>query len=133
MADRYFVWHINRMEGSGTNQGPAYVLDRDYALPGKVRLYARNAPGYSSLRVDIKADGVSLFEAAVGNYPSSVPSIQKGRNIEEEWDSFKDSLRRIDRYAVLTCDVLDSGGAGDITVTLELDAAESEGAYQRSS
>lgn|SRR3990167_693140 len=130
MADRIMTWHIAGLIGDGVSQGPAYVLDKDYALPGVVRLYAQRAPGYDSLRVDIKADGVSLFEDAIGARPASVPSLQKGRSIEEHWDSFRDSLRRVDRFSVITCDVLDSGGAADITVSLELDEADSEGAYQ---
>ena len=132
MPDRIFIWHLDELTGDGTNQGPSYVLDQDYALPGVVRLYAKRAAGKDSLRVDIKADGVSIFEAAIGNGLASVPSIQKGRQIEENWDSFKDTIRRLDRYAVLTLDVLDSGGASGITVSLELDAAASGGAYQRS-
>ena len=40
MADRIFVWSIDTITGDGTSQGPAYVLDQDYALPGVVRLYA---------------------------------------------------------------------------------------------
>lgn len=127
-ADRIFVWHMATLTGDGTGQGPAYVLDNDYELPGIVRLYARRAPGYNSLRVDIKADGVSIFNSAVRGQLASVPSIQKGRNIEEEWDSFRDTILRLDKFTVLTCDVLDSGGAGDITVMLELAKADSDGA-----
>lgn len=127
MASRILIWHLEELTGDGTSQGPVYILDKDYALPGVVRLYAKRPPGYDSLRVDIKADGVSIFEDAVRTGKASVPSIQKGRNIEERWDSFRDTLRRLDRYTLLTCDVLDSGGAGGITVALELEDAESSG------
>lgn len=123
MVDRIFVWHFDSLTGDGTGQGPAFILDQDYALPGVVRLHAKRAAGYDSLQVDIKADGVSIFPAG------SVPSIQKGRTIEEHWDSFLDTIRRLDRYSVLTCDVLDTGGASGITIALELEAAASEGAY----
>lgn len=126
MADRTFVWHMDTLTGDGTNQGPSYILDQDYALPGMVRLYAKRAAGNDDLRVDIKANGVSIFEAGRG------PMLQKGRQLEEEYDSFLDTIRRLDRYSVLTCDVTNSGGASGITVSLELDAAESEGAYQSS-
>lgn len=132
MADRIFVWSLDTISGDGTGQGPSYVLDQDYALPGKVRLYAKRAPGYNSLRVDIKADGVSIFNAAIRSASASVPSLQKGQQLEEDWDSFLDSIRRLDRYSVLTCDVLDSGGASGITVSLELEAAVSSGAEQAS-
>lgn len=119
MADRILTWYLETLTGDGTNQGPSYVLDQSYT-PNSVRVHAKRAPGYDSLRVDIKADGISIFPAAIRAGVAGVPSVQKGSQLEDHWDSFADAPT-LAEFTVVTLDVLDSGGASGITVTLELD------------
>lgn len=61
MADRILNWYLPEVTGDGTNQGATYCLDKSYALPARVRIYAVRAPDGGDLVVDIKDDGESIF------------------------------------------------------------------------
>ncbi len=114
MADRILTWYVDEVVGDGTHQGPTFILDRDYDLPGIVRIYAGDVPDANVLQVDIKDDGVSLF--------TSKPTVHKKQHSQDWWENFDDSLHFMEKYSLISLDVT-SGGAKKITVQLELTAS----------
>jgi len=61
MADRILNWYLDEITGDGTNQGATYCMDVGYALPARVRIYAKRVPEAGDLLIDIKEDGESIF------------------------------------------------------------------------
>ena len=129
MADRVLTWHVENHTGDDTEEGPVFIMDRDYDLTNAVvRVYAKIPPGNAPMRVDILDDGVSIFE-------SRYPTLQKGRQLLEEWDDFKDPTStndadRIARFSAVSLKFLEPSGAKGITITLELNVADGDGRYR---
>ena len=116
MSDRVLTWFIGAVEGDGTSQGPSYVLDDDYE-PVACFLIGKQAADKNGVEVDIKADGVSIFDTR--------PTLDQGETNNEAFgDDFTGASGHLGEDSVVTLDVL-TGGAG-ITVSLELDRLESD-------
>jgi len=116
MTKRIFTWYVEEVVGDGVRQGPTFITDTDYALPGVVRMYAKRSPDSAELTVDINVGGVSIFTAR--------PTLQKGQNEMEVWEVFDDAQILIEAEKFISLDVDASGGAKGITVQLELEADE---------
>ena len=116
MATRYLEWYVDNITGDGTFQGMVHCVDMDYTLThAKVRIHAKQAPDAGVMSVDIKDDGVSIFDG------SRYPNLQKGRQSEEDWDAFSTTASRIEQFSYVSLDILNSAGAKGISVTLELE------------
>jgi len=61
MSKRILNWYLPEVVGDGTNQGVSYCLEQSYALPAVVRIRAHSVPRGEDLKVDIRADGESIF------------------------------------------------------------------------
>lgn len=127
--DRVLTWYIDTLTGDDTEEGPVYIMDRDYDLTtAVVRVHAKHAPDAGVMRVDIMDDGTSIFT-------TRFPALQKGRDTLEEWDDFTDPTAsndadRIERFSLVSLKFLESSGAKGVTVSLELNAADGDGSYQ---
>ncbi len=113
MSFRILTWHIPSIVGDGTGQGAVYYLDKDYE-PVAVRIYARTAPNGGDLQIDIKDDGVSIFE----NY-GLLTRGNKSTDWGEDFDLNSEKMLMA-QGSWITLDIPESGGAGDISVSLEL-------------
>ena len=112
MADRVMVWYVENIDRDGTEQGPAFYADQDYA-PTALRVMARRVPDADALTVTIKDDGVAIMDR-VGRLP-------KNKNTEEAAEEFPKEPATIKEGSLVTCDIVPSGAKG-ITVQLELEA-----------
>ena len=118
MADRILTWFIDQPLDGNQAQGPVHCLGTGYSLrDAVVRIHAQKAPDSGVMTVDIQDDGISIFG-------SRLPSLQKTRTQEEEWDDFDDSLSRMDRFSFISLIFNNSAGAKGITVSLELNEEE---------
>ncbi len=115
MSDKTLVWYLEEIQRDGTRQGPTFILDEDYGLPGVVKIHAAGAPDADDLIIDIKDDGVSVF--------TKQPRLQK-THTSDEWEEFNFSLSKMEKDSLISLDVVQSGGAKRVTVQLELDKDE---------
>lgn len=111
MFNRILTWYVESPKNTG-NEGPSFYLDRSYALPGIVRIFAGVAPDGGNLEIDIKDDGSSIF--------SNLPTVSKNTNGQDWWEDFNDSLTLMEQFSLITLEIPKSSGAQQITVTLEL-------------
>lgn len=109
-ADRTLTWYFENIDRDGTEQGPAYYMDRDYT-PAAVRVLARRAPDAAALTFTIKDDGVSIF--------SRTPRMEKGDTQEDDAEEFPKNPPTIAEGSIVTLDVTPNGAKG-ISVHLEL-------------
>lgn len=107
MAERIVNWHIN-----GKPDNMAYYMEQDYA-PHAVRIHAQTPAKGNSLKIDIKADGVSIL----GTYAEL--HEDETLLVDATEGEFNDC---IEEGEILTCEVVESNGANNVTVQLELDA-----------
>ena len=91
-----------------------FYADHDYT-PGAIRLYARQAPNAGDLTVDIKVDGSSIL---TGKYAA----LNKGANLEEHAEDYPSNLPTIAEGSVVSLHIVSSGGAEDISASLEMDS-----------
>ena len=118
MAKRYLTWHMERPRGDGAKEGPTYYAD--VALtPGNIRLHSRKAPDAGDLQVDIRDDGTSILS-------SSYARMTKGHTLEEEAQLYGSGPPTIAKGSEITLHIISSGGAEDVTCTLETDASDEE-------
>jgi hypothetical protein len=116
MADRILVWYVDKNTGNGTNEGPSFIMDRDY-VPYVVRTHAKNAPDAGNMEITINDDGASIFSS-----PVFLPQNENTEEVVEDW---VENATTIEKYSLVTLD-LNPNGAQGITVQLELDAVENE-------
>ena len=132
MADRVLVWHQEDVVGDGARIGPTYYIEEDYEAVA-VRIYAEKAAPDGDIEVDIFDDGVSIFpntaptllhtESTWLKPPLEVKpaktsvSLAKGTNESELVDN---DPKSIDKGSWLHCEVTQSNGGRNITVSLEL-------------
>lgn len=112
---RHLTWHREHPNANGEREGAVYYADQALT-PGHIRLHARKAPDAGDLQVDIRADGTSILS---GFYAR----ITQGNTIEEEAELYDDNPPSIAEGAEITFHIISSGGAEDITCTLEADDA----------
>ena len=109
------TWNLVGQVNEGARQGPVYRLEADYEF-GAVYLYAGTAPTGRNLIVDIKKDGVSIFDTLK-------PSLGIGA-IEDYYAAPLNTLTSLAEGSVLTLDVsaVGNGEPGrDVTVQLDLE------------
>ena len=111
-ADRVLTWYFENIDRDGTEQGPAYYMDRHYT-PMAVRVLARRAPDAAALTFTIKDDGASIF--------SRTARMEKGDTQEMEAEEFPKNPPTIAEGSIVTLDVTPSGAKG-ISVHFELKA-----------
>ncbi len=111
MADRILTWYVENPKNTGS-EGASFYLDRSYALPGVVRIYAGIQPDGGTLQVDIKDDGTSIF--------SNLPTVSKNTNGQDWWEDFDEDLSLMEQFSLVTLEIPQSSGAKEITVLLEL-------------
>ena len=111
---RILVWHLPSLRGDSGSQGPVFYADHDYT-PGAVRLYARQATNGGELLVDIRTDGESIFT-------SNYAVLNEGANLEEHAEDYPSSEPLVSEGSVVSLHVIQSGGAEDITCSLELES-----------
>ncbi len=113
MASRILNWHF-----SGNPDMPAYFADKDYN-PTKIRLYATNAAVIGGgCTVDIRDDGVSIL--------SDYANLPAGDNLEEDAESFLVENPLIEEGSVITCHMMNTGGASNISIQFELDSLDTD-------
>jgi hypothetical protein len=115
---RYLTWHRERPYANGEAEGPIYLADVAYG-PGHIRLHARKAPDAGDLQIDIRSDGVSLL---TGYYAR----MTVGETVEEEGEDYPQTTANIAEGAVVTFHIISSGGAEDITCTLEVESVDED-------
>ena len=111
-ADRILTWGFENIDRDGTEQGPAYYMDRDYT-PVAVRVLARRVPDAAALTFSINDDGVSIF--------ARTPRLEKGDTQEDDAEEFPKNPGTIAEGSIVTLDVTPNGAKG-ISVHLELAA-----------
>ena len=111
MIHRILNWHF-----SGDLDMPAFYAERDYE-PTNIRLYARNAPS-GTCKVDIRDDGVSIL--------ADYAKLEGSDNLEEDAEDFPAIHPLIEKGSIITCHIIETGGAGDVSVQLELESADGE-------
>ena len=107
MADRILTFFFP--DSPNPPSAPAYYIDRDMEKAA-VRVYAQTAPMAGDFIFDIKATGVSIF--------NSNPSLPRTQNIEEAAEDFIPG--DFSEGDLVTCNIVQSGGAKNVTVQLEL-------------
>jgi hypothetical protein len=134
MADRVLIWHIPDVPYPPSV--PAYYLDADYTK-GAVRIFAETAPYGKDLKIDILADGVSIFNDSsswdagdankgwtVPRLPDTSVSLLQGENYEENAADFTNES--LDEGTWMRLSVVDLAGAKNVTVQLELNKLSDE-------
>ena len=111
---RTLTWHVDRIRGDNNSQGAVYYADHDYAADA-CRLYARQAPQGADLKVDIRVDGTSIFT-------SNYAVLNKDANLEEHAEDYPAAQVLILEGSVVSFHILKSGGAEDISCSLEMDS-----------
>lgn len=106
MTTRILNWFF-----SGNPDMPAFYVSKD-SNPEGLRVYAPNAPGAAECQIDIRADGVSIL--------SHYAKLGGQQHLEEMAGTF--ATKSIAEGAVVTCHVIDTGGANNISVQLELES-----------
>lgn len=109
-ADRILTWSFENIDRDGTEQGPAFYMDRDYT-PMAVRVLARRAPDATALTFTIRDDGVSIF--------ARTPRMEKGDTQEDDAEEFPKNPPSIKEGSIVTLDVIPNGAKG-ISIHLEL-------------
>lgn len=107
MADRILSWF---KEGTGLANG-RHFLDRDYE-PKRVRIYAETTPVGGDLKIDIKDDGTSIMS-------SGYAILGRTENSTNMAGDFVQGVT-IAQGSWLSMEVVETNGANDITVQLEL-------------
>jgi len=126
--DRFIVWHIPYIPYLPSL--PAFYLGADYSK-GAVRIYAETPPQGNDLKVDILADGVSIFNdhasqlAWIGDHepaPPHTPDTSVGLSIGETTDTEAADFTNGDltEGTWMTLSVVDLASARNVTVQLEL-------------
>ena len=115
---RILVWSLYQLHGDSQAQGPAYYAERDYE-PDACRLYARVAPSGGDLKIDIRADGTSIFT-------SNYAALNKGGNLEEHAEDYQTTEPVIAAGSIVTFHVIETNGASEITCQLEMDSLDDE-------
>ena len=115
---RILVWSVFQPHGHQVAQGPAYYAEHDYE-PDACRLYARIAPSGGDLKVDIRADGVSIFT-------SNYAALNKGGNLEEHAEDYPTPAPLIAEGSVVTFHIIELNGAVEVTCQLEMDSLDDE-------
>jgi hypothetical protein len=115
---RYLTWHRDSPRGNGGREGPVYYADRALA-PGNIRLHANKAPDAGDLQIDIRSDGTSILSSLYAR-------LTKGDSFEEEAQLYSDTVPNIAEGSEITFHIISTGGAEDITCTLEADDAEDD-------
>ena len=129
--NRIVTWHIP-YPGAPLER---FYMERDYT-PEKLRILAEQAPSVDC-EVDIRDDGTTIF-ADRGLRPTSKSAsrstgttkttavLPKGQTLEEAADDFPTNGTTIAAGSVLTCHEIEMGGAGNVTIQLELESLEDE-------
>lgn len=125
MADRIMTWHVPDVPFPVSL--PRYYADADFQKDA-LRVYADIAPVEGDLEIDIRADGVSIFQNQPSysfttdgqriNTPTSTAVLIKGENEELDGEDFNDGS--IEEGAWVTCHIENARGAKGITIQLEL-------------
>ena len=115
---RTITWHVPQIRGDSGSQGAVFYADHDYT-PGAIRLYARQAPNAGDLTVDIKANGSSILS-------SRYAALNKGANLEEHAEDYPAAEPMIAEGSVVSLHIVSSGGAEDISASLEMDSLSNE-------
>lgn len=105
---RILNWFFN-----GQPELPAYYAEQGYNAEN-IRLYSSGAPG-KVCKVDIRDDGVSIL--------SHYAELSGQETLEELAGVF--SSTSIDEGSVITCHIIDAGGASNLSIQLELESSES--------
>lgn len=115
---RILTWHIPHVRGDDGSQGPVYYAEHDYT-PGECHVYARQAPNAGALKVDIRDDGATIFT-------SNYAALNKGANLEENAEDYPAAQPNISAGSAISCHIISTGGAEDITVHLEIESQSDE-------
>lgn len=116
MARRVLTWFIESpgfVTGDTVAGVPSYILDDKYEAI-RVVLHAQQAPGVGGAVIDIKADGVSLFDTS--NYPT-LPNASTTHFTE----SFAKTLNKLSMDTVVTVHIRSGSTGKGLTVSLELE------------
>lgn len=109
---RILNWHFT---GNPTMQ--SFYADQDYS-PEEVRLFSDFAPGGGVTQVDIRDDGVSIF--------SDYAKLSGEQTLEELAGNFPDSTGVIEKGSIISCHIIDTGGASNLNIQLELEELETD-------
>lgn len=107
MTTRILNWFFN-----GQPEMTAYYAEQGYS-PENIRLYSSAAPG-RTCKVDIRDDGVSIL--------SHYAELSGQETLEDLAGVF--SSTGIDEGSVITCHIIDAGGASNLSIQLELEPSE---------
>lgn len=97
---------------SGNENMIAYYAEQDYS-PVNIRLYAKDAPG-AECKVDIRDDGVSIL--------SDYAMLGGQQTLEELAGNFPHNNSTIEEGSVITCHIIDPGGAGGLSIQFEMES-----------
>ena len=126
MADRVLTWFIR--DTSDLSWLPRYYMDAEYEKVA-LRVYATKAPITDDLRVDIQADGVSIFQnqssttfTTAGQRtttPTTTGVLVKGDNAEVDAEDFNGDSIPLGSWVTLS--IPDMAGARGVSIHLELE------------
>src|SRR3990172_7292738 len=109
---RIINWQFN-----GNSDMVVYYAERDYS-PENIRLYSPNAPGKGVCQVDIRDDGVSILD--------DYAKLSGEQTLEELAGNFADNKPTIEEGSIITCHIVDPGGAGSVSIQLEMESLSDE-------
>ena len=112
MSRRIINWHF-----AGNSDMPAYYAETDYS-PEQIRLYSPNALGAGVCQVDIRDDGVSILE--------DYAKLSGEQTLEELAGNFASDKPTIEAGSVITCHIVDPGGASSLSIQLEMESLADE-------
>lgn len=95
----------------------AYYAEEDCS-PEQIRLYSPNAPGKNPCQVDIRDDGTSILE--------SYAELSGEQTLEELAGNYANNKPNIEKGSVVTCHIVETGGAGSISIQLVLESIADE-------
>jgi hypothetical protein len=134
MADRILTWFFPAIPFPPS--APAYYVENDMDL-SNVRIHALKAPTLGDCKIDIFADGVSIFNnntpvtrrdgtsRSVAGTPDTTVKLPQHQTSEALAEDF--SRTGIDAGTWVTCELVLPNGARNITVQLELNRLAEEG------
>ena len=112
MSKRILNWHF-----TGNPDMLACYAEEDYS-PEHIRLYSPNALGAGVCEVDIRDDGVSILE--------DYAKLSGEQTLEELAGNFASDKPTIEQGSVITCHIVDPGGASSLSIQLEMESLADE-------
>lgn len=108
---RTLVWYVEQIVGDGTEQGPVFIVERDYT-PAALRVNVKKAPDAGDMTFTVRDDGASILTRSA--------RVLKNTEAESAADDWGTAPAVIAEGSLVSLDIVANGAKG-ITVELDLD------------